>query len=159
MLVVAALALVAIAGPHGRDRVLVWNASASSPRGLYGIASGSPAVGDYVIAWPPAAAGRLAEARGYLPSRIPLVKTVAAGPGDRVCAKKQTMWVNGRAVAARRKTDRAGRRLPRWSGCRVLGPDEVLLLGVDDPASYDGRYFGPIAAQLVVGRARLLWRA
>lgn len=153
------MALATIAGSDERDPVLVWNASASSPRGLYGIVSGPPAMGDYVIAWPPAAAGRLAAARGYVPNRIPLVKTVAAGPGDRVCARQRTMWVNGRAVAARSKTDRAGRRLPWWSGCRALGPDEWLLLGLDDPASYDGRYFGPIPAALVVGRARLLWRA
>jgi type IV secretory pathway protease TraF len=32
-----------------------------------------------------------------------------------------------------------------------------MLLLTDDPASFDGRYFGPVASQTVVGKAVPLW--
>jgi type IV secretory pathway protease TraF len=100
-----------------------------------------------------------AAARGYLPHGIPLLKAVAVGPGGLVWGKGGALSVDGRPVAAGRRLDRAGRALPRWKGCRVLRPDEVLLLGLADPASFDDRYFGPTPASLVVEGARLLWRA
>lgn len=40
-----------------------------------------------------------------------------------------------------------------WRGCRILGADEVLLLG-DTPDSFDGRYWGPINVRLIEG----VWR-
>lgn len=139
--------------------VLVWNSSLSSPPGLYIVAQGAlPRVGAYVVAWPPPGAGTLAAARGYLPHDVPLVKTVAAAAGDQVCARRDDMWVNGRPVARRRSVDDAGRKLPRWFGCRVLRPTELLLLGLGDPRSFDGRYFGPIGTDRVIGRAQLVWR-
>ena len=156
---VGALAVILVAGAPARMPLLVWNASPSSPRGLYGLVSGSPNLGDTVVAWPPAPAARFAAARGYLPPGIPLVKTLAAGPGDRVCAKGGAVWFAGRSFVMRQRTDRSGRELPQWEGCRALGSGEVLLLGLADPASFDGRYFGPTPASLIVGRARLLWRA
>jgi conjugative transfer signal peptidase TraF len=139
--------------------VLIWNASASSPRGLYVIEAGEPGIGDFVVAWPPNQAAALAAARGYLPRGVPLVKTVVAGAGDRVCAGRKVVWVNGDRIAVRQPADRAGQALPSWSGCRTLAFGQVLVLGLGDRASFDGRYFGPIGADRVLGRARLLWRA
>lgn len=49
--------------------ILMWNASPSSPVGLYAVRPpGNPRVGDMVAAFAPAAARRLASSRGYLPS-------------------------------------------------------------------------------------------
>ena len=39
--------------------------------------------------------------------------------GDRVCASGEVLSVNGRALVRRLRIDRAGRALPRWSGCRT----------------------------------------
>jgi len=141
-----------------RPRVLlVWNASASAPIGLYGLRPASVASrGDMVIAWTPQPARQLAAARHYLPSNVPLVKRVGAAGGDRVCAIGAAIRVNGRHVAARRKVDSRGRPMPWWSGCRDLAAGEYFLL-MDNPASFDGRYFGVTRREDLVGRAVLLW--
>lgn len=138
--------------------LLLWNASPSSPVGLYAVtSSGRIRVGDMAIAWPPAPARRLAAARHYLPAKVPLVKRVAAGPGDRVCAKGRTIFVNGRLAARRRVRDPSGRPMPWWSGCRLLGPRDLFLLSPNAPDAFDGRYFGVTRSNEIVGKASLLW--
>ena len=154
--VAAAGLLLLFAGAWGPP-LIVWNASPSSPRGLYALMPGTPRVGDTVLVREDAALARMAARRGYLPRGRPLVKTLAARSGDRACAAGDDLRINGRLVAARRKADGAGRPLPRWSGCRRLVAGEVLLLGLGDPKSFDGRYHGPSAASDVLGPARLLW--
>lgn len=136
---------------------LVWNASASAPRGLYAVTRGAPlARGDMVIAWAPPGPRALAAKRHYLPRNVPLVKRVAALPGDRVCAIGGFIFVDGRGVAARRARDAAGRPMPWWRGCATL-KDGALLLLMDAPASFDGRYFGPTSPDQLVGKATPLW--
>jgi conjugative transfer signal peptidase TraF len=137
--------------------LLVWNASASAPVGLYRVARHDIATGDMVVAWPPPSARDLAARRHYLPANVPLVKRVAAEPGDAVCARGQRIFVNGRRVAERRLRDGAGRPMPSWSGCVTLRRGAVLLLMADNSASFDGRYFGPTSRSDVLGRAELLW--
>lgn len=151
-----ALGVTIVAPPAPR---LVWNVSASAPRGLYLV--GDPegvGVGDMVIAHVPGRWRPLAALRRYLPANVPLVKRVAAGPGDIVCAADKSILVNGRRIAERRAVDALGRRLPWWTGCVALGEGALFLL-MDDPASFDGRYFGPTEGGDIVGGARLIWRA
>lgn len=136
---------------------LVWNASASAPVGLYAVAPDAAlARGDMVIAWAPPAPRRLAAERHYLPSNVPLVKRVAALPGDRICATGPDIWVENTRVAERRARDAAGRPMPWWHGCGTLKQGALLLL-IDASASFDGRYFGPSRASDVVGKATPLW--
>ena len=137
--------------------LLVWNASASAPMGLYRVHSGGPIrSGDMVVAWTPEAARALAARRHYLPANVPLVKRVAAIAGDRVCATGGVISINGYRVAARHKVDPAGRSMPRWTGCRRLSGGEYFLL-MESPLSFDGRYFGVTQRENLVGRAVLLW--
>lgn len=136
---------------------LVWNASASAPIGLYAVSPDTAAKpGDMVVARLPEPYRRLAATRRYIPLNVPLVKRVAAAPGDDVCALGPLIFVNERPVAKRLDVDRAGRPLPHWSGCRRLRGDQRLLL-MDAPASFDGRYFGVTEGVDIVGKARLLW--
>lgn len=154
------LATLAIASTVLRPArpLLLWNASSSSPLGLYAVTSaGSVKVGDTVIAWAPPPARRLAAERHYLPANVPLVKRVAAARGDRVCAKRRTIFVNGRLAALRRARDASGRQMPWWSGCRRLRPGELFLLSRTAPDAFDGRYFGITRSSEIVGKARLLW--
>lgn len=138
---------------------LVWNVSASAPRGLYLLESATRLrPGDMVAARLPAQWRALANARRYLPARIPLIKRIAARSGDSVCAFGAVVTVNGRARALRRDADSLGRRLPAWQGCVHLRDGQVLLLVEGNPASFDGRYFGVTEAADVLGRARLIWR-
>jgi conjugative transfer signal peptidase TraF len=138
--------------------VLLWNASPSSPVGLYWVRhSRTPAVGDTAIAWPPPSARRLAARRHYLPTGVPLVKNVAAVSGSRICAIGPALFVDGRRAAVRQPRDRAGRRLPWWSGCHTLGKGELFLLAPSVPEAFDGRYFGITRASEVIGEGELLW--
>lgn len=136
---------------------LVWNGSRSAPVGLYRVASIAPLrVGDLVLVRTPEHVRELAAVRGYLPATVPLVKRVAASDGDAVCAHGADIFVNGRRVAARLPRDRLGRSLPWWSGCRALDGEVFLLMG-DVAASFDGRYFGPVPRDAVIGRLVPLW--
>lgn len=140
--------------------LLIWNASDSSPIGLYAVAS-SPdlRLGDTALAWPPGALRELAAARGYLPARVPLVKEVAGIEGDRICAQGRQIRRNGRLIALRRSFDPSGRRMPSWSGCVRLESGDVFLLSNRSPLAFDGRYFGISRRPDVIGRASLLWLA
>lgn len=137
---------------------LLWNASASAPIGLYGVAPGRAVVrGDMVVARTPLTVRSLAASRRYIPANVPLVKRVAGVPGDLVCAMGPAVTVNGRALATRRTSDRLGRLLPWWTGCRTLRDGALFLLMADTPDSFDGRYFGPTEAADVIGKATALW--
>lgn len=136
---------------------LVWNASASAPIGLWRIdPHAAYGVGDMVLAATPASVRRLAAERRYLPTNVPLLKRVVAADGDLVCAPGPWIYVNARLVATRREADRLGRPLPWWRGCRRLKNGAVLLL-MDAPGSFDGRYFGPVPRAAVIGKATPLW--
>lgn len=138
---------------------LLWNASASAAIGLYAVTPGMMAqVGDMVVARPPAAVQMLAATRHYLPQGVPLVKRVAAGPGDQVCASGTSISIDGRLVAVRRASDGQGRLMPRWTGCRWLHDGQYFLLMADVPGSFDGRYFGVTRSGDIIGTANLLWR-
>ncbi|WP_395331883.1 S26 family signal peptidase [Novosphingobium sp. BL-8H] len=137
---------------------LVWNASASAPIGLYSVSPGTVvSTGDMVIARLPEPWRAFAASRRYLPSNVPLVKRVAAGPGDQVCAIGPRIFVEGIPVAIRRQLDGRGRLMPRWEGCRLLRGGQFFLLMEGSPDSFDGRYFDVTAASEIVGPARLLW--
>lgn len=137
--------------------LLVWNASASVPIGLYAIAPSRPAKkGDFVVVWLVEPWRGLAATRGYLPTGVLLVKRVAGSRGDQICGVGGMVLLDGKLAAVRRRFDGAGRPLPRWQGCRVLAPGELFLLG-DSPASFDGRYFGVVSGGAVIGRAVPLW--
>ena len=136
---------------------LMWNASASAPIGLCRIEPGAKLLrGDMVLASLPRRIRQLAGQRHYLPSAVPAVKQIAALGGDRVCAARGRIGINGRMVARQLARDGAGRALPRWDGCRTLGESELFFLN-DAPESFDGRYFGMSERSDVIGRAGLLW--
>jgi conjugative transfer signal peptidase TraF len=137
---------------------LIWNASASVPVGLYWRAA-EPVIrrGDLVLAKLPEPMRQLAAERGYLPANVPLVKRVAAVPGDRICEIGTDIWINGRIAARRLAVDRRGRVLPVWNFCGELPGGMVFLLVTGVPDSFDGRYFGPIEMRRIVGRLVPLW--
>ena len=137
---------------------LIWNASASTPIGLYAI---HPAehleVTDLVaVGAPDPLAGFLAE-RGYLPLGAPLMKRVAGLPGQEVCRTGGAITVDGNEMGTALERDRLGRPLPVWRGCRRILSGEVFLMNWDVRDSLDGRYFGPIQASSIIGRATPLW--
>ncbi|KAF1043308.1 S26 family signal peptidase [Xylophilus sp.] len=160
----AALGIAALAGPVIRAPAARWvyNPSDSVPRGWYRIESAGTVadalhVGDIVLARLPAEVAALAGLRGYLPERVPLLKRIGAIAPQRVCLAQRTVYVEDVPVALAREADGLGRGLPLWSHCRALRDGELFLLSATNPASFDSRYFGPIDAAAVLGRAQPMW--
>ena len=114
-------------------------------------------VGSIVLVPLPAEAAALAAQRGYLPTRIPLLKRVGAVAPQEVCIADGSVRINGVPSAAVLPADRWGRPLPSWEQCRHLRPGELFLLSVTNPASFDSRYFGPVSVAAVIGVARPVW--
>lgn len=149
-LAIAALALGPVAARAPR---LIWNASASAPIGLYRLEpSTAPSVGERVAYRPSSEWSHAFAARGYLPDGVPLLKPVAAIAPSVVCRCESRVFIDGRKVADALEKDRAGRPLPRWSGCIALGADAVFLLAPDVPDALDSRYFGPVDRENLLGR-------
>ncbi len=133
---------------------LVWNVSASAPVGLYAIEPGRKLeVTDLLAITPPAALARFLVERGYVGVGVPLMKRVAALPGQEVCRRDRTITVDGVAYGQALERDRMGRPLPVWHGCRRIAQGELFLMNFDVPDSLDGRYFGPLPANIVIGHA------
>ena len=155
LLAVLGLGLPTLAKPAP---YLIYNASASAPLGFYRLISADHLDrGDLVLAHLPQPAARLAADRRYLPMSVPVVKRAAALAGDLVCADSGIVVINDRVAAETLLIDREDRPLPAWHGCRTLAPGEVFLLMEGVPASFDGRYFGPIPVTSVIGRLVPLW--
>jgi conjugative transfer signal peptidase TraF len=137
---------------------LIWNASASTPIGLYSIdRSPQLEVTDLVaVSAPEPLASFLAE-RGYLPRGVPLMKRVAGLPGQHVCRTGAHVTVDGIAMGEALTRDRLGRDLPVWRGCRRIAEGEIFLMNWSVEGSLDGRYFGPASRSSVIGRATPLY--
>ena len=102
-------------------------------------------------------AAALAAQRGYLPTRIPLLKRVGAVAPQEVCIADGKVRIDGVPSAAVLSADRWGRPLPSRQQCHRLRHGELFLLSVTNPASFDSRYFGPVSAASVIGVARPVW--
>lgn len=159
----AIASLIALAG-------IAWfgglrlNLTRSYPLGLWRIEplDRSAAVDDLVFICPPdSAAFRMARERGYLGRGLcpgwfsPLIKTVVATEGQ-ATEIGAAVSVDGRAIPHSdvQPTDAAGRALRPFAGGVV--PAGFLFLHSDFAGSYDSRYFGPIPASGVLGRAHPL---
>lgn len=137
---------------------LIWNATASTPIGLYALRPvGRLQVSDLVAVRPPEPVARFLAEGGFLPRGVLLLKHIAALPGQTICRDGATVTVDHVAVGTAQDRDRLGRPLPLWSGCRVLETGEVFLMNPAVPDSLDGRYFGPLPLASVVARAVPLW--
>ncbi|WP_390588624.1 S26 family signal peptidase [Erythrobacter sp. MTPC3] len=153
---VAAAALLSAALPM--SRILLWNATASVPTGLYHIrGTASLHVRERVAIDPPPGLRTYLAERGYLPSGVPLLKEVAALRGDIVCRRGLVITINGEPAGEARALDSRARPLPDWQGCQIIGADEIFVMNRSVPGSFDGRYFGPIARAQVIGRANPVW--
>jgi conjugative transfer signal peptidase TraF len=86
-----------------------------------------------------------------------MLKRVLALPGQTVCRIGLTVTVDGVDVGQAHERDRRGRPLPAWHGCRAIADGDIFVMNWQSADSLDGRYFGPIPASSVIGRAVPLW--
>ena len=154
------LGIAALAWPslHTSLARIVYNPSDSVPPGWYRIdPPESLHVGSFVLVRLPADTATLAAQRGYLPEHVPLLKRIGAMSPQQVCIEKRIVRIDDIPVAGVHATDGHGRPLSAWPQCRRLHGGELFLLSATNPASFDSRYFGPVAVSAVIGSAQPLW--
>lgn len=154
----AGVGALALTFGRGALPLYVWNASASVPVGLYRLQStGERYITELVAVMPPEPPATFLADGNYLPRGVPMLKHVLALPGQIVCRESLTVLVDGIAMGAARQRDGRGRPLPVWQGCHVIAAGELFLMNWQSVDSLDGRYFGPIPASAVIGRAHPIW--
>jgi conjugative transfer signal peptidase TraF len=164
---VMGVAFAALAGANVAG--LRFNGTASMPMGLWRVTDNRAPLrrGEIVtVCLPDTQSVQGASARGYVPpgncpdGYEPLVKPVAAIPGDVVAISPAAVRVNGRLLpnTAQLARDSVGRAL--WSfpaGTYRVASGEVWLLSGHDRRSFDSRYFGPVPEADVQGIAWPVW--
>ena len=145
---------------------VVYNLSDSVPVGWYRIEPFDPrtaslprplSVDSIVLVPLPDRAAMLAAQRGYLPTRVPLLKRVGAIAPQHVCIVAGQVRIDDVPVVAALPADRLGRPLPSLQLCRRRESGELFLLSVTNPESFDSRYFGPVSASAAIGVAHPIW--
>jgi conjugative transfer signal peptidase TraF len=153
--VAAVLLLSTIGGASPR---YMWNVSNSVPIGLYRLQPVTKlSVTELVAVQPPDLLAAFLDLNGYLPIGVPMLKRVLALPGQTVCRNGLAIAVDGIDVGQAQERDGRGRPLPSWQGCRVIADDDVFVMNWQSEDSLDGRYFGPLSASAVIGRAVPVW--
>ena len=154
-LVATGLLLSTVGGTTPR---YIWNASNSVPAGLYRVQPVTRlSLTELVAVQPPELLAAFLDLNGYLPIGIPMLKRVLALPGQTVCRTGLVIAVDGVDMGEARGRDGRGRPLPVWQGCRVIADSDVFVMNWQSADSLDGRYFGPLPASAVIGKAVPVW--
>ncbi len=139
------------------------NTSPSLPLGLY-VASSDPNA-NLIEFCPAEPFARLAIERGYRnegncrDGAAPLLKPVAATPGDTVELSIRGIAVNGRLLpnTAPLEVDTKHRPLAAWKfGRYTVEPGTLWVASSYNRRSFDSRYFGPVSARSIRARLRPL---
>jgi conjugative transfer signal peptidase TraF len=154
--IVAAVLLLSTIG--GTMPYYIWNASNSVPIGLYRVQPAAPlTVTELVAVRPPDLLAAFLDLNGYLPIGVPMLKRVLALPGQTVCRNGSKIVVDGVDVGEASERDGRNRPLPAWHGCRVIADQDVFVMNWQSADSLDSRYFGPLPASAVIGKAVPVW--
>lgn len=154
-----------IATPTGFG--LRWNHTNSIPIGLYrtvkhsnilvfcpDAAISAETISKHYRGWRSLGAERCSD--GY----EPIVKTIAAVPGDSVVVTPTYVAVNGHILpnTAAALFDHQHRPMHPWPpGTYAVAPRTVWVLSTYNANSYDSRYFGPVPTSWVRGYVAPLW--
>jgi type IV secretory pathway protease TraF len=82
---------------------------------------------------------------------------VLALPGQTVCRSGLAIAVDVVEVGQAHERDGRNRPLPTWQGCSVIADDQLFVMNWQAEDSLDGRYFGPLPASAVIGKAVPIW--
>src|ERR1700748_864047 len=110
-------AIVAVAAGVVAQPGILANNSPSEPPGLYSRTTLAPATGRLIAFHAPLAAFPYADRRLAYLHHTPILKAVAAAPGDRVCTRSGRLVINGADRAPIAMQARAGHPLPRGIDC------------------------------------------
>jgi conjugative transfer signal peptidase TraF len=152
--------LTTIGAKHGLAG-LRFNATPSVPMGIYWYSPGPVKRGEFVQACLPAKLAKYAKAKRFITEGVcpyntePIVKVLAAIPGDLLVIRRGGLSINGIPwpMSAQRQKDSSGHKVDflMKPGTYHVAKGYVLLMGLN-PRSWDGRYFGFTPTSAVSGR-------
>ncbi len=134
-----------------------YNKSESAPIGWYLLTPEERPKRDAIVAaFAPEKARNVAATRDYLPAHVPLVKTVWATAGDRICSENRVIKAPNRPDIHAEAQDALGRIMPGWTGCITLSETQFFLVSPHVQNSWDSRYFGPVEKDNILGVVKYL---
>ncbi len=148
----ALLVIVSIGVQFLQTPLLIWNTTASLPKGLYRIHAGYQ-TGDIVAFDIPENILPLVRERQWIPDYDRLLKRVVGVAGDQVCFREQAIFLEGEYFGQRSPVDSKGRPMPQLKGCHTVQQDEIWVMLKHQPLSLDSRYFGAVDTATVYGKA------
>jgi len=163
--IIGGIITLAIIGSTGQiifppKPVLLYNPSYSAPIGWYRLRKKTPIIlGTQVAAFAPHWARKMADERGYLPYDYPLIKTVWAGQGDKICYNNLSLSVPKHSDIPLQAQDVLGRDMPLLSGCTTLKAGQFMLLSPDVQSGFDSRYFGPVGLENIIGTVEYIGKS
>lgn len=141
------------------------NLTESQPPGIYRLTD--LATDPLVSFCPTGEASTITSQRGYRAEswacpdgHAPMLKPIAARPGDIVTVSHDGIAVNGIPLPNTRSFafDNRHNALNQWpEGTYTVQPGTLWVISTYNERSYDSRYFGPIAAASVVHHAHLVY--
>jgi conjugative transfer signal peptidase TraF len=153
-----ASAALMLSGGENEAPSYIWNASDSVPIGLYRLRPVEQLhVTELVVIRPPEPLETFLDLNGYLPIGVPMLKRVLALPGQTICRIGLSISVDGIDVGQAHDRDGRGRPLPVWHGCQIVADGDVFVMNWQSADSLDSRYFGPLPASAVIGKAVPVW--
>lgn len=134
---------------------LSYQVTPSMPEGFYWITPihGRLHRNEVIVFRPPSQFEKFLTKKHWLPDNGLMMKHVVAVPGDWVCKYDDYVWLNGKAIAPVFSHAPKGEALPSLAFCGTLLHNRYLLMSLRVPNSFDGRYFGPVSRQRIIGRA------
>ena len=129
-----------------------YNETVSAPVGWYRLTPNRAIKRDVMVAaFAPENARNMAATRDYLPSHVPLLKTVWAAAGDEICSENGRVTAPNRPDIRTQAQDAFGRLMPVWRGCITLSENQYFLVSTHVQNSWDSRYFGPVEKDNILG--------
>ncbi len=133
---------------------LTFSVTKSMPRGLYLVIPAKKIVRyDIVEFIPPSAALDFIREKLWVPQSGTIIKYVFAIADDHVCIRNQAIFINSQKIGTVYKTYAPNKLLPQTKICGKLKENQYLLLSTESERSFDGRYFGLVSSQNILGRA------
>ncbi|MGD9153313.1 MAG: signal peptidase I [Gammaproteobacteria bacterium] len=140
-----------------RGFLLTYQVTASMPKGFYFIKPSQHFHRrDIVLFKPPEKFLHFLLQKKWLPKNGLMLKYVVGIPGDYVCQNKKWIYINNQKIAPIYQEYKPGKKLPNNCFCGKLKKHQYLLMSTKLKNSFDGRYFGPVNDDRIIGKAKFL---
>lgn len=138
--------------------LLTYQVTTSMPKGFYWINPSKHLHRDDIVLFrPPKKFLAFLLQKKWLPKNGLMLKYVIGVPGDYVYQNKKWIYINHHQIAPIFYEYAPGEKLPNNHFCGKLVQHQYLLMSTRLKRSFDGRYFGPVSDNKIIGKAKYLF--